>query len=416
MDMKQTGIVLFIGTVRRGEFESLQRRGLPLGVLVDTNSRHKLCDVTGFSVVESFDFSRPAADLVAKVMDIQKRHGLSCLYNVVEFYVSQTSFLCEALSLPGLSYAAAHLCLEKTVMRERFASRIGPDACARFEVVASESNLLAAAERLGYPVFLQPSNVSASMWSTTNNDPHSLLDNYRTMQAEVPGYYVKLGQVDKQLSVIVAAYLQGPNTSIDCLVDAKGKVYATPVVDVITGRDLGLDDFHHFARILPSRLPIAEQTTLRRLAEAGIQALDMTNCAAHVEFIGPRLGEIAGRPGANRARILELATGIDELFGYHEILCERTPHLSPGFAKSAAIVTPFPRKSGLLRSIRHLDRLAALPGYLYHEVRMAPGTEVGLARSGFRAPLYIEFQADDPDVVRNSVAQVASWSDLFELQ
>ena len=33
----------------------------------------------------------------------------------------------------------------------------------------------------------------------------------------------------------------------------------------------------------------------------------MTSSAAHVEFIGNRLGEIAARPGGNRARILELA-------------------------------------------------------------------------------------------------------------
>jgi hypothetical protein len=33
-----SGIVLFVGMVRRGEFESLQKRGLPLGVLADTNS------------------------------------------------------------------------------------------------------------------------------------------------------------------------------------------------------------------------------------------------------------------------------------------------------------------------------------------------------------------------------------------
>ncbi len=30
-----------------------------------------------------------------------------------------------------------------------------------------------------------------------------------------------------------------------------------------------------------------------QIAVAGMQALDMTTCAAHVEFIGPRLGEIA---------------------------------------------------------------------------------------------------------------------------
>ena len=33
------GIVLFLGAVRRGEFENLQKHGLQLGILVDTNSK-----------------------------------------------------------------------------------------------------------------------------------------------------------------------------------------------------------------------------------------------------------------------------------------------------------------------------------------------------------------------------------------
>jgi hypothetical protein len=36
------GIVLFLGMVRRGEFENLEKRGLPLGILVDTNSKARL--------------------------------------------------------------------------------------------------------------------------------------------------------------------------------------------------------------------------------------------------------------------------------------------------------------------------------------------------------------------------------------
>ena len=42
----ESGIVLFVGMVRRGEFESLQKRDLPLGVLADTNSKHRLGDVS----------------------------------------------------------------------------------------------------------------------------------------------------------------------------------------------------------------------------------------------------------------------------------------------------------------------------------------------------------------------------------
>src|SRR5207237_620333 len=83
--------VLFLGMVRRGEFESLQKRNLRLGVLVDTNSKARLGDVSGFAVVERFDFSRPTAELLEAVRDIGRRFGIACLFNVVEFYVAATA-------------------------------------------------------------------------------------------------------------------------------------------------------------------------------------------------------------------------------------------------------------------------------------------------------------------------------------
>jgi hypothetical protein len=410
------GLVLFLGMVRRGEYESLRRRGVPLGVVVDTNNKQKLADVSGFAAVERFDFARPLDDLLEVVRGTRDRHGLACIYNVVELYVAAAADVSAALGLPSISPVAARLCLDKTVMRERFRDRIGPDAAARFHVVTSEADLLAAAGRLGYPAFLQPANVSASMWSTRNDTPDALLANYRALVAEVPAYYRRLGQAGKTLTVVLAEYLKGANTSIDCVTDAAGRVYTTPIVDVLTGRDVGIDDYHHFARILPSRLPAGEQEELDRLAMAGVRALDMTTSAAHVEFIGHRLGEIAARPGGNRPRILDLAYGIDELNAYYQVLSGRDPDLGRRHDRAAAVITPFPARAGTLRQIRHLDRLADLPGYLYHEVRAQPGSAVGPARGGHRAPLYIELVSDDADEVRRGLDRVAAWADLYEVE
>jgi hypothetical protein len=412
----QSGIVLFLGMVRRGEFESLQRRDLPLGVLVDTNSKQRLADVSRFAVVERFDFSRPLAELIEAVRGIRQRWGLACLCNVGEYYVAKTADVAAALGVAGLSPESARLCSDKNLMRPRFQERIGPGASARFHVVHSEVDLLDCANRLGYPVFLQPSNLAASMWSTRNADSATLLSNYRVMQSEVPQYYEALGKKGAGLTVIAAEFLKGINTSIDCLADAAGRVYATPVVDVLTGDDVGIDDFHHFARLVPSRLAAGQQEQLQRLAAAGVQALEMTSSAAHVEFIGPRLGEIAARPGGNRPRILELAYGIDEIHAYYQILRGQSPDLHADHQGAAAIVTPFAGRNGILRAIRRLDHLVRLPGYLYHEVRIQPGQAVGLAKNGYRSPLYVELQSANADDVRRSVDQIASWSDLYEVE
>jgi biotin carboxylase len=413
---EKSGLVLFVGAVRRGEFETLEQRGQPLGIIVDTNSKARLGDVSRFVVVERFDFSRPFAELLEKVLEIQSRHGIACLYNLVEFYVAQTAELAEALGLPGISPESARLCLDKNRMRERFQQRIGPGASARFQVIGSEAELLQSADKLGYPCFLQPANVSASMWATSNANPQMLLDNYRKLVSEVPQYYERLGKKGTQLAVALAEFLEGKNISIDCLMDRHGNVWTTPAVEVLTGRDVGIDDFHHFARLLPPRLTDEEKENLQCLAIAGVQALDMKSSAAHVEFIGTRLGEIAARPGGNRPRILEMARGMDMLYAYYQVLRGETLDLRGDRNLAAAIVTPFAPRDGILRSIRHLDRIPHLPGYLYHEIRAQPGQAVGLSKGGYRAGLYVELLSGNVDEVRKSVDEIASWTDLYELE
>ena len=156
--------------VRRGEFESLQERGLPLGILVDTNSKARLGDVSKFVFVERFDFSRPLSEFIDAVREIQKRFGIACLYNVVEFYVAQTAEVARRWGCRAFLPNRRRLCLDKNLMRERFHDRIGPRAAARFQSIKSEADLFNAPTNLGYPCFLQPANVSASMWATRNAD------------------------------------------------------------------------------------------------------------------------------------------------------------------------------------------------------------------------------------------------------
>jgi hypothetical protein len=44
------------------------------------------------------------------------------------------------------------------------------------------------------------------------------------------------------------------------------------------------------------------------------------------------------------------------------------------------------------------------------------GQKVGLAKDGFKAPLYIELTAPTRDEVRRDVDQIASWNDLIVVQ
>jgi len=416
----QNGIVLFLGALRHGEFESLLRRGIPCGALIDSNTKLHLPDLAQFQVVERFDFLRPEAELLHKLREIQAKWGLRCLINVVEHYVAVSARVAPQLGVAGISLRSAQLCLDKLAMRQHFVERIGPQSTGRFKEVQTEEQLRGFAAEVGFPLVLKPTNLSASLFISLNHSLDELLASSRRLVAEVPGYYQRAALKGKQLAIQVEEFMTGSNHSIDCWVDATGRVSATPVVDVLTGKDVGIDDFHHFARITPSQLSREEEAEASRLAMAGAQALDMSTVIGHVEFIqtpaGPRLLEIGARPGGNRIRILEMTYGIDQIFAYYQILCGGSPEMRREKEQPSAIVTPFPRGQGILSSFHGLDRLEKLPTYCYHEVRGRVGQKVGLAKNGFKAPLYIELTAPTRDGVRRDVDRIASWNDLIVVQ
>src|SRR5438270_13426862 len=103
-------------------------------------------------------------------------------------------------------------------------------------------------------------------------------------------------------------------------------------------------------------------------------------------------------------------------YAYYQILRGETPELEPDRQLAAAIVTPFAPRQGTLRSLRHLDVVRKLPGYLYHEVRAQPGQQVGPSKGGYRAGLYIELLAASIEPIWRSVDEIASWTDLYDLE
>jgi hypothetical protein len=410
-----SGMVLFLGAVRRGEFESLLSRGVPCGALLDVNTKLKLGDLSSFRVVEHFDFSRPKSELVSRIRAIRDRHGVGCLINLIEQYVAHFAYAAQELGLEAISPASAELCIDKYAMKRRFVDHIGPGCVPRFMKINSDAERRQFGRQVPFPHAWKPVNLTSSLFVTLCHDEEHEVDTYQTLLEQVPGYYVKSGQTDKQFGIMVEEFVAGPNWSIDCLIDAAGNVAPTPIIEVLTGRDIGLDDFHHFARLAPSDLGEREQRELTQLAVESVRALDLRAGAAHVELVGDKLLEVGARPGGNRIRILELAFGIDYLFAYYQTLKGLAPDLRGHRLHPTALVTPYAREKGTLVAIRGLDRLEKLPGYSYHQIRSQVGQPVGLSRDGYKAPLYIELQASRPEDVREAVEEIASWDDLFEV-
>ena len=50
--------------------------------------------------------------------------------------------------------------------------------------------------------------------------------------------------------IIVEEKMEGSMHTVDLYIDSQQKVYATPFVDIVVAKELGVDDFYNFSRVV----------------------------------------------------------------------------------------------------------------------------------------------------------------------
>lgn len=417
--MSRPELILILGSVRRGEYEALRAAGLRLGVLLDENRHATLPEAAAFEFARPHDFSQPLSALDAVLDDIQRDFRVTAVLNLREFYVHALPHAARRLGLPGLPEDAVEHVLNKTLMRRLFAKALSPTAAPRFREIASVDEAASFAAEVGYPVLLKPNNLYGSLFVRVVRDASTLAADFADIQARVTAHMSSLSVPHALAQTIqIEEFLEGSVHSIDCLVDAHQGVHTTPVVDVLTGRDVGHGHFGHVMRKTDSTLTPSVQQQMDGIARQAIVALGMRHTAAHVEFIaspkGLKLLEIAARPGGHRNHVLETACGIELNHQYVRMLLGHAPDLRRRVRQPYCIVTPYPAAEITFRGIRHLDRIQGLRSYLTHETKVKAGATIGPAHLGYMSSCVVELRHPDPEVLQSDMQWLAHFPDFFE--
>jgi biotin carboxylase len=417
--MSKPALVLIIGSVRRGEYETLLANGLRLGIILDDNRQASAPASGGFDWVAHYDFTRPLAGLDMLLESVCTEFCVVAVLNLREFYVRALAYVAQRLALPGLPEVVVERVLNKTLMRQRFVEALGPEIAPPFAMVACADDALAFAAAAGYPVVLKPNQLYGSLFVRVVDDDVTLARAFDEIQAQVSAHMRALGVVQSlPQNVQIEAYLSGSVHSVDCLIDARQRVYLTPVVDVITGREVGQAHFGHVVRRADSHLPRAAQQRMHQVAAQAVVALQMRSTAAHVEFIatttGPRLLEIAARPGGHRNRVLEMTHGISFNWQYVRMLLGATPDLAAQGVKPFAIVTPYPSCETVFNGVQHLDQVQRMRSYLSHEIKVRPGSVIGPAQRGHMSSWLVELGHADREVLDADVRWMSGFDQFFQ--
>ncbi|QGW77810.1 ATP-grasp domain-containing protein [Pseudomonas alkylphenolica] len=404
---------LIVGNIRDGEYEGLIAEGITPLLITDSRATRKIADAAKIPPTAHYDFSK---GLTAELIDLTRRlldeHSFTSVLNFREGYVAITAGLCAAL--PALAHLHRNVenTLDKALQRQCFQQSSNPDLQVMSLAVRID-DLLTRPDELPYPFILKPTNLYSSLFVRCIHDPQELLD-YKRHEWPALQRYVN-GKHRETDQLLLEEYLQGSNHSIDCAISPDGTISSFPMVDVISGVDIGQSDFQHFARYTPSILEsdAALKGRCHRLAHDAVKALGLKGTFAHVEFIltahGPRILEVGARPGGSRIHVIRQAWRMPLDVCYHRALSgEPLPQAESGTPqRSFGIVTPFARADRTYDGVHQVDRIRDLPGFQRWYACVRPGERIGPVSNGFQNYLYIEFRQPDTASLRASLLAVA---------
>lgn len=277
----------------------------------------------------------------------------------------------EALGLIHNPPDAVAATRDKAALRNALA---GVVAQPEYAAVRPADDPRAAAVRLGYPVVVKPTGLSASIGVIRADDPGALdaaLDTLRTILRErgcPPGE-----------PVLIERYVDGPEVSIDGLVQ-NGQWRTLAVFDKPDPMQ-----GPHFAETLfitPSRHDPDAVQAAEDLAAAAVDHLGLRTGAVHAELrltaSGPVLIELAARTIGglcSRALRFGLAGSTVEQLVIRNALGERLRATRREATASGVAMIP-PAAAGTVRDITGVDEAVAIPDVTAVELTTRPGDAV----------------------------------------
>lgn len=215
------------------------------------------------------------------------RHGVDGVYPAAELAVEAVSIAASELRLPGVSPDVATRVRNKAAMRRALDAGGVPNP--QYREVKTLDKAREAVEAIGLPVIVKPSDANSSKGVQQIDALDELED--------AVALAVQYSFTD---TALVEEYLDGEEFCVDGLV-YRGEYIAGG----ITGKEMSPLPYRFDKGIfMPPNNSQAECAAIEECARLALRAIGFENGIVHLEVIvtdkGPRIVEIAGRPGGGR--------------------------------------------------------------------------------------------------------------------
>lgn len=305
---------------------------------------------------------------------------------------------------------------DKLMMRRRFAlhaKKYSPKYAVVKENTALERKRVI--EKIGFPLIMKPTNLAQSLLVTVCYHEEELKNALTTGFKKIKKVYSNNGRLEVP-KLMVEAYMEGDMFSIDAYVDGDGLVYYCPVVKVVTGKQIGHDDFYNYLHMTPAKLKEVSIMRAQEAAKAGIDALNLRNTTVHVELMRVddewKLIEIGARVGGFRCALYRQSCDIDHSLNDVLIRMGKKPVIPKKCHGYAATLKWYPKKEGVLTKMKGIKKIQELESFNEISVNSKVGDRSIFAKNGGKAVFSVTLSNPDRSKLLADIRRVEKSVDI----
>lgn len=393
---EQKNIIVYVMAVPAGAVESIRayekkmKQKFRIMLLRDTRIPRKRKEKElhpGIDIFVECDFSKPSKIAAALEPYQDELKAITCR---TESYMAR--FIAVLPHVPYLrtpTTESLEWATDKHMMRRRF-NLLAKKYSPKYAIVKNNSKVerKRIVKKIGFPMILKPTNLAQSFLVTKCYHEEDLEKAIRTAQRKIRHVYKKNGRTEEP-RIMVEEFVEGDLYSVDAYVNSRGTIYFCPMVKVLTGKNIGHDDFYNYMHMSPTALKKTSVEKAREAAEAGIHALGLRNTTAHVELIKVddewKLVEIGPRIGGFRVKLHELSCDIDHSMNDILIRMPKKPVVPKKCKGYAATLKWYPKKEGVIKSLKGIKKMQRLKSFKEMKQFRKVGDRAKFAKHGGKA-------------------------------
>jgi len=299
---------------------------------------------------------------------------------------------------------------EKRLMRELLQAHNPSLVPAYLEVTDISDESLDSVERLmQYPVIVKPSGLEGSLLVSLAENRKELGVALKHIFDEIQAGY-NLWIKRQRPAVLVEEFMQGDMYSIDSYVAADGTCRHTPPVKVITGRQVGFDDFFGYARLIPAGLSDTEIANAYTAAEGACHALGLRSVTGHVELMhtanGWKIIELGARIGGYRHDLYLRGYGINHIVNDIRNRAGEIPEIPTKLIAHTVVMQIYAPKEGVLTATGGEAAVHKLPSLFAMRQLCKVGDTVAFAKNNGDPVFEVMLSHSSEDQLQHDITAV----------